>query len=52
MNWWQRLCISTATAFFASLLQADPKILKTAKPIALEIYNNIKLAFAGDPDFK
>jgi len=52
MSWWQRLCVSTAVAFFGSLIEADPKVKATAKPIALEIFNDIKAAFAGDPDFK
>jgi hypothetical protein len=52
MSWWQSLCIGTALAFFQSLITAKPEVRAKAKPIALQIVQYIKLAFAGDPDFK
>ena len=51
MNWWQNLCIGVAQTFFAGLMNAKPEVRAKAKRIALQIYLNIKIAFAGDPDF-
>jgi hypothetical protein len=52
MSWWQRMILSSAVAFFGSLVDASPAVKRVAKPIALEVFNSIRLAFAGDPDFK
>jgi hypothetical protein len=52
MSWWKKLCIGVAVSFFEGLLEADPQILAVAKPYALQIFKALKIAYAGDPDFK
>jgi hypothetical protein len=52
MSWWQSVCVATAQVFFASLTEAKPEVKAKAKKVALQIYQNIKIAFANDPDFR
>jgi hypothetical protein len=50
MNWWQRMCLSTAVSFFTSLRFANAKVKTSSIPIAKEVLENIKIAFSDEPE--
>jgi hypothetical protein len=45
MNWWVRICIGTAQAFFAGLVNSSDKVKEQVKPYAIEIMASIKMAY-------
>jgi len=50
MGSWELYVIQLGITALSFALQ-NPVIRATVKPTALQIYKEIKLAFAGDPDF-
>lgn len=43
--------LGMAVSFFQALITGNPSAKLEAKKYAKPIYDSIKLAFAGDPDF-
>jgi hypothetical protein len=45
MNWWQRLCITTAQVFFATLVNSNEKVKMQVRPYAIEIIASLRMAY-------
>ena len=50
MNWWESLIVNNALSILRATLRKPGQAAKI-KHVSLDIYQAIKAAYAGDPDF-